>query len=284
MVNDTDVKYTIAKLKETSELSKVGDAVENKLVMPVKKSSSSPEGVETKKKPVYLKFLEDFMQLMNLSVNDVAEKMHMTRQAVYFWFIQDDAAVSKLQRTFDALGYDITFSYVPNTPVEDPGADVQMKLKLSEEPIYGPRIDFLSKAIKMYRIRKVDVQKKMKISPSTILYWQTKDDILISKAIEFAKAADLKLVIRVKPKNGTDDVFVYPDPNESINVPDYDSELLEDIRRNRQMIDYLFQGFIRDVAGMEEGNAHAGVRARRTSIQLAELLKEYKNYSLQLDK
>lgn len=57
-----------------------------------------------------LKFLYDFAVEMNLTVGDLAARMGLSRQSVYYWFKKDDVKISNIYRLFDVLGYEIRFS------------------------------------------------------------------------------------------------------------------------------------------------------------------------------
>ena len=237
---------------------------------------------------VHLKFLVDFMQRIGLTNNSLSKALNISRQAVGYWFSHDDATISKLEDVFDTLGYKLVFSLVPNHPIDlDNKANVQMRLALeNDELIYGPRLDFLNKAIKAYKLNKAELTKKMKVSATTIYYWQSHDDCLISNLYRFAECADFHLDIQISPKGEVDQVTEFKD---DVTLPEADGvveieERYEELQRNLKMIGYMYEGFIHDVDRILEGDGNVSPRVRRSCLQIVDLLKEFRTLSAEAEK
>lgn len=58
-------------------------------------------------------FLRDFITKCGLSQGEFAEAIGLTRDAVTYWFRQDDIRISRLYRIAFYLGADLVFSIVP---------------------------------------------------------------------------------------------------------------------------------------------------------------------------
>lgn len=80
-----------------------------------------------------LKFLYDFAAEMNLTVGDLAARMGLSRQSVYYWFKKDDVKISNIYRLFDLLGYEIRFSLTDMKDEANPNVKVTSKLYSPEE-------------------------------------------------------------------------------------------------------------------------------------------------------
>ena len=254
----------------------------------MKSTVPSDSALELKqvRKPVNLKFLDDFMKRMSISILDIAKVMNISRQGVYYWFIHDDASLSKMQELFDALGYDFVVSLTRDKS-EDNQANVQMKLAMEQEPIFGPRLDFLTKAIKTYKIKKAEVSRKMKISATTIYYWQTHDDCLLSNLFEFAKVTGLIMNISITPKGQVEDVVEFEDTvtETEIEAPvQEDDPRYEEVKKTLTMINYVFENFISDADKLFSGNVSLGPKVRRTTMQISDLLKDYRMLSVEAEK
>ena len=239
---------------------------------------------------VNLKFLDDFMKRMGLTNNSLSKALNISRQAVGYWFSHDDATLSKLEDVFDTLGYKLTFNLVPNHPIDlDNKANVQMRLALENDAlIYGPRLDFLNKVIKAYKLNKAELTKKMNVSATTIYYWQSHDDCLISNLYKFAECADFHLDIRIDPKGEVEQVTEF---NDDITLQETESqqevvieERYEELQRNLTMIGYMYEGFIRDVDKILEGDSSISPRVRRSCLQIVDLLKEFRTLSVEAEK
>lgn len=251
--------------------------------MKAKAKSDRAQELKQVRTPVNLKFLDDFMKRMSISIQDIAKVMNISRQAVYYWFVHDDATLSKMQDLFDILGYDLVFSLTRDQE-EDKQTNVQIKMAMQEEPIFGPRLDFLTKAIRIYKIRKTEVSAKMKISATTIYYWQTHDDCLISNLFEFARVAGLTLNISITPKVQTDGVA---ETERAHTVRKDDAHAFKgamkykELKKTVNVIGYFFENFLSDADSLVSGDVALRPKVRRMCLQISDLLKDFRSQSME---
>ncbi len=254
--------------------------------MKAKAKSDRTQELKQVRTPVTLKFLDDFMKRMSISIQDIAKAMNISRQAVYYWFVHDDATLSKMQNLFDVLGYDLVFS-LTREQAEYKQDNVQIKMAMQEEPIFGPRLDFLTKAIRIYKIRKTEVSAKMKISATTIYYWQTHDDCLISNLFEFARVAGLTLNISITPKGQSDDVA---ETERVHTITEDDTRALKgsvqykELKKTVAMIGYFFENFLSDADGFVSGDVALRPKVRRMCLQISDLLKVFRSQSMEANR
>lgn len=153
-----------------------------------------------------LKFLYDFAAEMNLTVGDLAARMGLSRQSVYYWFKKDDVKISNIYRLFDVLGYEIRFSLTDMKEEANPNVKVTSKLYSPETP---KNLDFLTIALNQYRINKTDLCRDLNLGATTIYSWQVHDDCFMSYIFRIAEMRGLRLNIDINPYNDCINKLVY---------------------------------------------------------------------------
>lgn len=147
-----------------------------------------------------LKFLADFFKKTGLSTENAAEKVGITRQAVYYWFATDDAKISTIMNFIDKCGYTIDFSIVREDMLRG-NAWVKIDVDPKEEQnIHEGRLAFLDRAMKQNGLSKKTLARKIGLGESAIFYWFTKDDCMISHVYRIAEAEGLQVKIHIQPK------------------------------------------------------------------------------------
>ena len=137
-----------------------------------------------------MKFLGDFMTTMGLTTTKIAEKAGLTQVTVYYWLKNDDAHLSSVENLLKAWGYRPVFKLV--SPDENPS--------MTEIDIDVPgarRLAFLESG--MQGFDRAELQKKMGVGTTTIYYWLSHDDILISHIFDVARATGQKVKISIRP-------------------------------------------------------------------------------------
>ena len=102
-----------------------------------------------------------------------------------------------IYKLFEAYGYRIEFDLAKARPTEGEPAMVEMKVEREKKS--GKKLEFLASALKRYNINREEIQSKMGIGSTTIYYWLSHDDVLISYIYQLAEITGLKVSIKITP-------------------------------------------------------------------------------------
>lgn len=147
-------------------------------------------------KVVHLGFLIDFMNAAGLSTTSLAERLGLSRQAVWHWFSRDDMKLSQIYRLFETCGYRIEFSLVKDSPQNGLPVCVTMAVN---PPQAKARLDFLRIALDRYVPSKEALAQKIGVGKATLYNWFKADDCFLSYVYAVAVAEEMRLSIKIEP-------------------------------------------------------------------------------------
>lgn len=161
------------------------------------KESTNKSQVSKKPQTYNLKFLDLFLKKMKWSIPEFADKVDMTKAAVYHWFKVDDMQLTTLHNAFDKIGYEVIFS------MEMPNMDDNIKIEIDPKDDIDTkprkRLNFLRSALYDNDIDQNRLARKLGIDVETIDYWFRHDKCYISYFFRIAKFTGMKLKVDIRP-------------------------------------------------------------------------------------
>jgi len=148
----------------------------------------------------YLKFVNAFLKQIGLTEKTAAEKAGIVRQTIYHWFGKDDAMLSSIENLINACGYKLVFSLEKKS--HEVG-DAILTINQKEVPATenDKRLDFLAKALDRYGIQRREAAEKLGLGYTALYYWFRNDDVFVSYIYKIAELYDLKVNIKIDPKD-----------------------------------------------------------------------------------
>lgn len=148
-----------------------------------------------------LQFFEEFMSLANVTMEDAAGALGLTRPSIHHWLQQDDARLNYLQKIIESFGYE--FNIWLSREEEEISGKVPVRVedfvRLPGE-IYKPdSTAFLTVALQRYGISKLELSERLGLQYSTVRYWFSKD-IMMSRIFQIAEACDFSVSISIRKK------------------------------------------------------------------------------------
>lgn len=137
-----------------------------------------------------LNFLKDFMRLANKSYRQIAELTKGGGPQIPFFLQNDNMRISDVYRIVEALGYEVSFSLTDESG-QMPVREIESKT--------GRRLDFLTNALKRYRITKRNVSEALGLHYATVIHMFQVDDTSIQHLWEIADKFNLALHIDIYP-------------------------------------------------------------------------------------
>lgn len=140
-----------------------------------------------------LAFLGDFLDRIQVTALQLAEKLEITKQSVHYWFAKDDCKVSVAHRIVNACGYDIRFTLQKSSELTE---KIPAPIKGNDEP----RLQFLWDYLDAHPEYEDRILKELDMANSTFYYWSRADDCFVGYLIRIAKCTGAKLRISIMPK------------------------------------------------------------------------------------
>lgn len=144
-----------------------------------------------------LLFLREFLRSRYLSIEDAAEVIGITRQALTTWFVNDDVKLSLIEKLVTACGYKI--SYELQNPSRCGKALVQYAGRCKEPVKTGERLAFLGNAMDRHGLTKTAVAERVGLTYIAVLGWFKHDDCLLSYVYQVAEMTGSELLVRFEP-------------------------------------------------------------------------------------
>lgn len=151
----------------------------------------------TKQAPYKMKFFRDFITSTGVSIRQIADGLSTSSSAILYWFICDDARLSKIIAVAKYLGYSVHVGFVPKAGVETPGDPMGGVFDMDDiERMHLKQTHFLSVTLREEGVTLADLARRLGISREAISYWLAKDDITIANLVRCAQVLTKDICIR----------------------------------------------------------------------------------------
>ena len=154
-----------------------------------------------------LKFFTDFLAMEDLTLDEVANIIGMTRPAISHWLSSDDARLDQIQQVVEARGYELEIFLTRD------GAEADGRKRISiddfitlDKAAYRPkRLSFLTLALKRYNLTKTELAESCGLTYSSARHWFMSDTITMSRLFQICEVANFSIRISITKKTLPED-------------------------------------------------------------------------------
>lgn len=167
----------------------------------IRKSCEFPEGQQPTVRK--MKFFTDFLSADNLSLEEAANIIGMTRPSISHWISVDDARLDLVQDIIEARGYEFEIFLSREDEEVDGSKRISIDdfITLNKDEYRPKRLSFLTLALKRYDIGKTELAKSLGIGYTCVRYWFSSDTILLSNLFAVCEAWNLSIRISLRKKS-----------------------------------------------------------------------------------
>lgn len=149
-----------------------------------------------------LKFFTDFLSTENLTLEDAANIIGMTRPSISHWINVDDARLDLIQEIIEARGYEFEIFLSREGEEVDGSKRISIDdfITLDKNEYRPKRLSFLTLALRRYDIGKAELARSLGLGYTAIRYWFSSDSILMSNLFSICEAWNLSIRISMRKK------------------------------------------------------------------------------------
>lgn len=150
-----------------------------------------------------LKFFTDFLATENMTYEDAATIVGMTRPSIAHWINIDDARLDLVQDIIEARGYEFEIFLSRDEKETDGSKRISIDdfITLDKNEYRPKRLSFLTLALRRYDIGKTELARSLGLGYTSIRYWFASDTILLSNL--FAVCEEWNFSIRISMRKKT---------------------------------------------------------------------------------
>lgn len=150
-----------------------------------------------------LKFFTDFLSAENLSLEDAATIIGMTRPSVSHWISVDDARLDLIQDIIEACDYEFEIFLSRDEKEVDGSKRISIDdfVTLDKKEYRPKRLSFLTLALLRYDIGKTELARSLGLGYTSVRYWFSSDTILLSNLFAICEAWNLSIRISMRKKS-----------------------------------------------------------------------------------
>lgn len=132
-----------------------------------------------------LAFFKEFLSATGVAYPELAERIGLSTNALFYWFRSDDIRLSLMMNVAEALGYHLYISLS-----DDPIDMINIEQQVSRDglTVRVKRLNFLTVAMREQGVTKIELAARIGRTRDTVTYWYIKDDITIKNLIRCAVA------------------------------------------------------------------------------------------------